>query len=299
MNPRKKKSEILDKATETFLSNVRKVEKAVWRFFRELLAKLDRTGGKIDNSNYNLDLLLSLDRDLVGVFTEGSKASLSKYLANFDRIEQLNRLMYRGFLSQDMASRVSRLVFSVERTILVDNVTRGLTAPALIRDQMIQPLRKLLYQGIVFSQPIQVLRSNLRKEILTQEGSKSKLLRYTQQISQDAISQFDGAINDRIRDEVGLDGFYYIGSLIRSSRANCNELVTGTGRFKHLAVEPGLYRTADLPEIISLARGRSGWNENTTPETFAQYRGGYSCRHEVVYVPLEDEEAVEKAGTLQ
>ncbi|MEM9526082.1 MAG: hypothetical protein AAGA31_05695 [Bacteroidota bacterium] len=291
MGPLKEKPRLLSKATDNFISNVKKVERTVWRFVREFVDGLNRTNGMVDNDSFNESRLLSIDVDLIGAYAEGLSAYLPEYLANFDDVERLNKLLYEGFLSPEEAARASRLVFPVERTILVDGITQRLTSRGVIRARFVQPIREILYNGIVFSQPINVLQDNLRREITSSQGS-SDLLKYTRQISQDAISQFDGAINDRIRDHLGLDGFYYVGSLIEGSRDNCRELVNGTGRFADFAIEPGLYRVSDLKAIINLAKGRSGWNPATTPQTFAQYRGGYGCRHEVIYVNLTDEQSL-------
>lgn len=288
---RNKKASILDKATDVFLDSIARIERAVWKRIKGIIELLDRDNGKVVNNDYNQRLLFSLDRDLLGIATGALNDQLSPYLQNFDEVERLNQDIYGGFLSPNEAAIVSRMNFSAERTFLADEVTRSLTEPAMIRAQIIQPIRRILYAGITFNQPLSAIQANLRREILTNEGSRSKILRYTRQISQDAISQFDGAINDRIRDEIGADGFYYIGSIIKTTRSNCREMVTGGGRFASYAIEPGLFAVKDLKNIIAEAKGRSGWNDNCTPETFAQYRGGYGCRHEVIYVPLSDEQA--------
>ena len=67
-------------------------------------------------------------------------------------------------------------------------------------------------------------------------------------------------------------------------------MVNSTGKLKQFEVRKGLYRVADLEEIIKvLQKGRgSGWNPLTTPETWAQYRGGFGCRHAVYFLPLPD-----------
>lgn len=287
--PLKRKSKITDTATDGFLSRIKRVERKVYKFLNDLVGSLNRTNGKIDNDAANRRLLLGLESGLLDEIRLALSEPLPAYLENFDEVEKLNRLIYDEVLTESEAVRVSRMVFDTERIFLVDNVTAGLTSPDLIRANLVQPIRNVLYQGIVFRQPINKLQENLRREILTTDGSKSGILRYTRQITQDAISQFDGAINDRIRDEIGLEGMRYVGSIIATTRSNCSELVTGSGRFKALAVEPGLYRVSDLDKIVELARGRSGFNPATTAQTFAQYRGGFGCRHEVIYVHLEDD----------
>ncbi len=121
-------------------------------------------------------------------------------------------------------------------------------------------------------------------------GKGGLFRRYAGQVATDSLNGYDGAVNDVIRDSFQLDGFRYVGSLIDDSRQNCIELVNGSGEFEKFAIRPGTYRTEDLQAIIDIAKYRPGWNPATTTQTFAQYRGGYRCRHQVIYFRLKPEE---------
>ncbi|CAH1002684.1 hypothetical protein LEM8419_03556 [Neolewinella maritima] len=291
-----RKFKLVNAATDVFLSAIQRAERFVYGYVRDFLDTLPRESGRLVSGPVNLAQLNRLESPLLNFLAgrDGIGSALPDYLQNFDEVERLNRAIYSGYLPAEDALRISRMAFTPERTFLVDSVTQGVTERAALRINLVNPIRKVLYAGITFRQPIKTVQANLRDELVTQAGSSSRLLRYTRQITQDAISQFDGAINDRIRDDLELDGMYYVGSLIKTSRDNCEELVRGSGRFADLAIKPGLFRVKDIPKIVDRAKGRSGWNEACTAETFAQFRGGYGCRHETYYVRLDDEVGTEK-----
>lgn len=289
------KSKLLNR--EYLLPAVEKLERGVYKLVRGLLGQFATERGRLLATNENRFTLLRLDTPLLNFLGVEMGSLVPDYVEDFDELERLNRAIYSGLLTPAEAATLSRLNFSAERTYLRDEVIRSLTSLEGLRTNVVLPVRKILYRGITFRTPIREIESQLRTEILSKDSS-SRLLRYSRQVTQDAVSQFDGAINDRIRDDLQLDGIVYVGSLIKTSRSNCRELVQGSGRFGDLAVEPGMYRVADLPKIVDRARGRSGWNEACTPETFAQFRGGWGCRHECYYIRLENEEsrsAIKKA----
>jgi hypothetical protein len=290
-------------AVDIFLNKILKVEKRVFRLVKDLLSKFDTSDGKYKNIRPNRRRLLSLDNTILKVLSQAKlDDEVSRYLKNFDQIERLNRLIYEGFLSANDIGILARMDFDLAKVDIIEQVTLGLTNKDILKANIANPIRSLIIQSIAAQRSIKDTEALLRSEIITQEGSKSRLLRYTRQISQDALSQYDGAINDGIRDELQLDGMFYLGSIIDTTRQFCYDLVKGAGRYEDIAIRPGVYRVEDTQLIIDRATrcvkhhttGRkdcgSGWNENTTVDTFGYYRGGRGCRHMVSYFRLLEDD---------
>lgn len=290
---RKKKTKIIETAADIFFTKVKQVERRLWQFLDPLMATLNRKGGRFENDDFNRGRLMTVEPELLSILMgpEGIGGDLPRYLENFDEVERYNRLIYEDVLSESMAARLSRLTFASERTFLVDDLTRAFTSTDMITQNLVVPIRRVLYSGIQFRQRVNDVAANLRAEVLTTSAGNSKVLRYARQIAQDAITQFDGAINDRIRDDLDLDGISYLGAIILDSRYNCVHLVNGTEIFADLAIAPGIYAVKDIPEIVTRASRNPGWNHRCTAETFGQYRGGFNCNHEVIYFLLDDEQA--------
>ncbi|MGV6816112.1 MAG: hypothetical protein ACWA44_02445 [Thiotrichales bacterium] len=294
-----KKVTLLDKAVDVFYAKILQVERRIMRLLGPYLDRFESEDGKLRNISANRRRLLSLDNAILKIL---GKANLSdevaRFLKNFDEIERLNRLIYEEYLPPSDIDKLVRLNFDLQKLDIIEAVTIGLTDPTVVRANIIKPIRSLIIQSVARERSVKELNELLRDEIISRQGSNSTLLRYTRQISQDAISQYDGALNDGIRDELGLDGFFYLGTVIKTTRQNCFDLVRGTGKYADLAIRPGAYRVADIPEIIARAPRctvhhssarrdcGSGFNPVVTPETFGQYRMGWGCRHPITYFRL-------------
>jgi hypothetical protein len=104
------------------------------------------------------------------------------------------------------------------------------------------------------------------------EGKNGKLARLAEIGSMDALGQFNGLVNDRIRTEFGLEMVRYIGNIIEDTRPQCMKWVA----MREWPIE-------QLPAEIAWAeKNGSGWIKGTTVGTFFQNRGGYRCRHEAI-----------------
>ena len=283
------KTKLLDNADDVFHGKVKGLEKSFLRRIQKLLERFNLRRGRITNSKRNRRLLNNVDRLLDEGFKEIPLTDeVSKYLKKFDLIDEFNRSIYEKTLTRKEAKRLTNVFekFQPERTRIINDITKRLTNTDVLNVNIIKPVRDILFESVIFERTFAEADRALREEVLTVEGSDSRLLKYTRQITTDALNQSDGATQDIIRSEYDLDGFAYIGSLIKTSRLNCVDLINGTGIFKDLSLGRGKYKVEDIPTIISRARGRAGFNPATTPETFAKYRMGFNCRHHIRFIRL-------------
>lgn len=294
-----KKVTLLDRASDVFVTKIKQVEKRVLALIESLLKDFTIDDGRFRNISANRRKLISLDNAILTILNEARLgAEVAVYLKNFDEIERLNRLIYEGFLNTGDIGRLSRMGFDLQRLDIIEQVVLGLTDPGVLKANVANPVRKLIIQSVAMERGVAETEKLLRQRIISVDGSSSEMLRYVRTITQDAVSQYDGALNDAIRDELDLDGFAYVGSVVKTTRQNCFDLVRGTGKYRDLAIRKGVYRVADIPKIIERARrceihhstGKndcgSGFNSAVTPETFGTYRMGYGCRHTLLYIRL-------------
>lgn len=279
------KIKFIENSELSFLDGIESMEKAVYSKIIEILRSFAQKEGRLIKDESNKTLLIRLKKEILKVIRESTFIpKVNGFLSDFDKVENMNRNIYLNILGVPIKTDLS-----LEKKIVIDSVVDALTNQSSLNTNFSNPIRKMLTDAVRFKQTFAEAEENLRT-LVKGTGKGGLFKRYTSQVVTDSINGFDGAVNDVIRDAYQLDGLRYVGSLIKDSRSNCKDLINGSGVFEKFAIRGGTYRVEDLPKIISIAKNRPGWNKETTPQTFAQYRGGYRCRHQVFYFRLKPEE---------
>jgi hypothetical protein len=98
-------------------------------------------------------------------------------------------------------------------------------------------------------------------------------------VARDSINQYDGSIQNVIKNELELNDFIYSGSIIKDSRCQC----------RYWVYKIKLKKEDLIDEIQIALDGRSlggcncsGMIPGTTIDNFAVNRGGYACRHRAI-----------------
>lgn len=279
------KRKLLNNASNDFLDAIHSTEKAIFSKVVQLIKSLDTEGGKLVQSDSNSSLVARLNGAIWKILansTIGKKTS--EFTGNFDKIDELNDKFYAALLQLDTVTVNS----ATAKKLVVDEITSALTTKPQLDANYRKQIRKVLFDAITLGQSISETTDQLRNLIKGTDTRDGLLTRYARQITNDALRAYDGRRNIEVQKKYKLDGFRYVGSLIDDSRDNCGELVNGSGRFKDIALGRGMYRVEDIPRIVELAKGRKGWNDSTTASTFALFRGGYNCRHEIIFIRLTD-----------
>lgn len=279
------KLSFLSRSEKKLLDGVGSTEKAIYAKVLKILRSLSQEEGRLASGQASTRLLTRLRRDLLKVIRESAFIpKVSGFLTDFDEVERRNRTIYQRILGKPI-----RVNLSVEKKIIIDGVVDSLTGASSLNANYTNPIRKVLTDAIREKQTFAQANTALKNLIVgTANGGLFK--KFTRQVTVDAINGFDGAVNDVIRDAFQLDGFRYVGSLIKDSRLNCQEWVNGSGKFKKFAVDGGVFRVKDLKKMIKIAKKRPGWKKGTTPTNFAQNRGGWNCRHQVFYFLLTEKQ---------
>jgi len=275
----------IDKTELDFLDGIESLEIAIYSKILDILRSFAQEEGRIIAKGSNAALFDRLKRQILKVIRESTFVpKVNKFLTSFDKVEKMNRSIYERILGTKV-----RTDLSLEKLTVIEKVTDSLLNQSSLNANFINPIRKTLTDAVRFNQTFAEAEENLKRAVKgTDKGGL--LRRYAGQVVTDSINGFDGAINDVIRDAYQLDGFRYVGSLIKDSRLNCIELINGSGAFEKFAIRPGSYRVKDTEKIIAIAENRPGWNPETTVNTFGQFRCGYRCRHQIFYFRLKPEE---------
>ena len=153
-----------------------------------------------------------------------------------------------------------------------------------MRQQFTKPVKKVLYQNIMQGKSQTTAKKALHNFIVGEKGKIGQLERWSGQIARDTLNQYDGAVNDMVRKEFDLNGFKYIGSLVKDSRPQCIKWK----RMKEL-------RYDQLDKEISWAYSYGkGMIPGTNKDNFGTYTGGHNCAHSAVATRIEEKEVLTK-----
>lgn len=266
-----------------------KVQNKVFKEIIQILRSFQGSDFKLSTDAADSTLFFELRRKIKVILSEaGYTGSVEAYLQTFDDIEPITKNIIANGLNKAEQRALFGINTAVEREIIAGSIANNLIAPTTIENTIIAPLQKIVYNNVTNKATYNEAEKVLRQFLTTVPGKQRGFIeRYVTQITRDGINQYQGAINQKVATDLGLDGFEYVGSLLENdSRINCIDLVNGSGPFAQFQVAPRRYRIADLPAIIAIAETRGGWIAGTTPANFFINRGGYNCRHRAIAVKL-------------
>lgn len=267
------------------------IEQEFMTFILEYVTEeFDVENGKIRNNIINRQKLISLRKAVIKAFkNKAATDTLQAYLADFDSVAELNIKLLENSITKAEFEKLTIDKFNIEKQVFALNVIDALSNKETIIDLFTPKVRQSLFESIALNRTLKQTRAKLKESIISDKND-SPLLRHIKTISKDSINQFSGAVQDKARELYQLDGFRYIGSLQDNSRSTCVNLVRGDGEYKDISLGGNKYRVSDIPKIIARSQDNDGWNPDTTIESFATLRGGYGCRHQVVFFRLLENE---------
>lgn len=192
---------------------------------------------------------------------------LSRILATADKIDAINSNMHKYL--NDIELDLTQ--FLPERQRMINDLMTYLN-PASFADPLFKRCLVIVSNSVLLDRTLRETREELYKAIKKTTTGRATLL------SRDGLYGYDGMINDKIRQEYNLDGFKYVGSLVDDSREHCIKWVNRQILTKEFLEEEidRLHRQGD-PD---------GFRPETKWENFAQYRGGWNCRHQAIPIRI-------------
>jgi hypothetical protein len=270
---------------DTLARVISRTQREIYTEIIQILRSFQDSGFRLTSDAKDITLYYELRRKINRIFRESNYSSaLDAYLTTFDEVEPLTKQIIATGADRSTQRAIFGVSTAVEREMIAGGIANTLISPTSIENTFIAPLQRMIYTNVQGRVTYNEAERVLRQYLLDTPGKQTGFIRrYVTQITRDGLNQFQGAVNQKMVKEVGLDGFQYVGSLLQDdSRQNCIELVNGSGAFAPYHLGNRLYRIEDLPAIIAIAEQRPGWIPGTTPATFFINRGGYNCRHRAI-----------------
>lgn len=266
---------IISLAENKFIKSVRGSESVILEEIKKLFDVVDVSGGKLRSNEKTIEFLASLEkRILTALKKSGYSESVLGLLKNFDKIQDNNIKLAKSvndvLVGKNQLSSLTKLE--------VQNATDKLIGSGISKDFII-PIKQSLYRNITTGANVDDAKETIENFLVSKGKKKSHLLRYASQVARDTLSQYDGALQAAIGNELGLNDYLYAGSIIEDSRGQCVHWVNK----KYLEREELIDEIATAVNNGYLGGQKcSGMIPDTTIDTFAINRGGYNCRHRAI-----------------
>jgi hypothetical protein len=179
-----------------------------------------------------------------------------------ETFRKLNKLDVSSFLKDNPSKKFA--IESVEYN-LRDNA---------VRRELLQPITDILITN-ASSGLSQVEAKEFIQDYLFREG-KNEFQQWADVTATDVLNQYNGKINQALKVEYDLNGWAYVGSIIKTSRAFCRDCVA-IGDVDEKTMEDKINEYSNNGLLYGMA---------TTIENVTVNRGGFNCRHEAIPINI-------------
>jgi hypothetical protein len=191
------------------------------------------------------------------------------------------------YFSELIENYLAPEVLEIIKKTSIDEMVISLTESG-IHANVSDKIGSLIQESIETGGRYTDLTRQLRDFITGNAETAGALERYAGQITTDGINQFAATYNKTVTDDLGLEWFMYVGSLVGDSRDLCQALISK--KFIH---------ESELPEVVKgRVNGKQvpvysktglpyGMIPGTNVSNFQVRRGGYRCNHLLQPIPEE------------
>jgi hypothetical protein len=219
----------------------------------------------------NISLLKKINQlSNTALIDKSYRVRLETYLSAFRKIRTQNEKYFETFGGFKAGSEVLANLTNLS----IDQAASALSQDAVL-NQFSRPVKDILTRNVTTGAQFSDLQDQLKDFILGTPEVDGKWLRYTKQITHDALFNYSRAYQETVAEQLGLRYYRYVGGLKKDSRPFC---VARNGKF------------FSKSQIESWASEEwKGKAAGTTPSSIFMLLGGYNCRHSLIPV---DESAV-------
>lgn len=274
----------IEKAISQFNRRIPFVQRTIYKEIQAEIKRLDLKSGRIKPTVSNLRIVTSIKNKMLRlILTPEYRKDVKDFVAAFREIT----VMQNEYWRQTEASFTPKTLLKEIRNQAIGDVVKNLTSQGIavnVADQVSAILRNNITTGGSYAK----LNSQLREKILntTTDGG---LLKYTKQITTDAINQYNAQYTQAVSNDLGFEWFAYQGSDIITTRPFCDAMTDL--RYFHVSEIPRLLRAEDLyyikdgkktkVPIYEKTKLPHGMIPGTNPSNFQINRGGYNCGHQI------------------
>ena len=245
-----------------------------------LIRKLDVKGDNIKIAAANLKILSQVRGRLEKILLNPQYVqSVKDYVKTFDTVMNLQHDYFseieKNFKPPKFGKEIKKQAIQSVVNQLTEN---GLSANVV--DKVGNLIRLATTSGASYS----TLNQQLTDFLTNNHSGDGQLLKYTRQITTDAINQFNGQYTQIISSDLGYEWFRYSGSNLETSRPFC--LACTYRKYFHISELPEVLKGQfeEFKKFEGKVNKKTGLPDGMIPGTdvsnFMVNRGGYNCGHQ-------------------
>lgn len=200
------------------------------------------------------------------VLTPEYSESIKAFVKSFDTISTLQNKYFNSIADEFTPNKLLKEI----KLSYVDYTIDSLTEAGI--DVVSSKIEELLLRNITSGGSY----ASMVKEVsgyLT--GENGALVKYSRQITTDALNQYSASYTKAVTDDLGLKWFRYVGSNIKTTRPFC--LAATQKDFFHISELPEMSRGVIDGRQVSTA----GMIPGTNAKNIQVLRGGWNCQHQL------------------
>lgn len=279
----------IDRAIAAFNKGIPAAQKAMYQELITELRRLDLNGDRIKATVKNLSVIQSIKNKLTKfILNDDYIEDVKDFVKAFGTVTKLQNEYWKGVEGKFKPTPLLKAI----RTQAISDTVKQLTESGIganIGDSISDILRQNITTGGSYKQ----LNSQLLESLTDTQKSDGLLTKYSKQITNDSIQQFNRTYTQQVAAGLGMEWYAYAGSDIRTTRPFCDAMTDL--RYFHVSEVPRLLRAEDLYYIKDGKKTKvpiyertglpHGLIEGTNAENFFIRAGGYNCGHAIRPVP--------------
>lgn len=280
-DPKKIITELLNKiegSITTFENATPKIESRIMSRFQGMMSDLDTLkDGTIKPTVANLRKVNAFSKEMR---REISASGWDKTVNGIDKdLKSIEGLQYQYFDTVSKGYAAGAFMNSLKETTM-QQVSKDLLESGLSAN-VVDKASTIIQRNITEKASLSDLVQEMSTFIQGNEQRLGVLSRYSRQIVTDSLNQYAAQLNKTFTDDLGLQWYRYVGSLVNDSRPWCIAMVSK--EWIHESELPAVTRGRIDGETVSLA----GLMPGTNATNVQVRRGGYNCNHMLLPVATE------------
>lgn len=265
----------IDGYENTYITRLSRIEKDIFKSVESLLRELSvDNGGRIKRTSANMKVLNKIKKEFN---TLPKNQSYQKLVSSFDaQLKTVVENQY-NFLNEAIEDEFQPNAFM--KSLVKDsfeNVKESMIGSG-VKSNFVNGAINMVFDGITGGEDYFDLNERLKKFIVSDKNSDSKLASYSKQIINDTLMNTSREINNAVTG-VSFEWYKYVGSTKDTTRPFCEALIKK--KFIHRSEFAKICRGEIDGQKVSL----EGLYPGTNQFNLISNCGGYNCSHQLIGV---------------